>query len=322
MHRFLLLSLILAWPPFSGCRPSSKLEDRPFLRAFHALDSIPQAFAYESFLDFPQAGGHLQGIQAFQQGDESYFFISGSSDTLAYYALVKADTAPRLVQYWPIMSKPFKHAGGFQLQHGLLALGVEDNARKDRSKVLVYQLTARPPLPQLGQVIERSGPVERATAGAVAHARFRNYHFLIVGDWDSRHLDVYGLKWESGPFPENSFMLLDSLAPAQWVNDQWVDPHWWSYQNLNLFAAGDDHLWLVGLGTNDRGQNVADVFALFLDPPARFRLQKVASRRFASELGTSFRWGAGMSWDPETRDLQLYSCSEQVGSRGVIARYP
>ena len=92
------------------------------------------------FENLPQTGGHLQGVQIFESKQKEYIAVSGSSDSYAYYFVAEKtqDSIFELKYIRKIWDKPMKHAGGFQVAHSFLVVGVEDNEKKDSSLLVIY----------------------------------------------------------------------------------------------------------------------------------------------------------------------------------------
>ena len=75
--------------------------------------------------------------------------------------------------------------------------------------------------------------------------------------------------------------------------EDWINPQWLSYQNINLIKDRNNNLYLVGLARNKENQDVADLFRLETPDLTTYELQKVATQQFKARKGTSFQWGPG-----------------------------
>ncbi len=288
------------------------LAQSSFVQAFEEITDSPKQLTFENSLTVNTQGGHIQGIQ--QVGD--YFLLSGSSSTASYYATVANN---KVVRIDTLLPRPYKHAGGFQVNNGLLAIGVENNETKDVSRVLIYDYSDPANLSnQLIQVVQRKGKAKRATAGCVAIAKYQEQYLLLVGDWDTRHLDLYQISVDSIENNEASFVLTQSITLKDHPRDGWVDKAWYPYQNINLFNS-EGSLYLVGLGINEQEKNVADVFTLSLEPT--FELVKVVSRTFPKQAQTSFLWGAGTDWQPEIKKMRILTTPYSINSENTIVVY-
>jgi hypothetical protein len=208
---------------------------------------------------------------------------------------------------------PFKHAGGFQLADGYLAIGIEDNSAKDKSKVLIYQTEGDEIEAKPTWIIEREGEVMRSTAGCIGIVRMQDQILVVVGDWDTKHLDFYQIPAKQGSGSPKA--PIASIATADLARDAWINPDWHSYQNINLIER-NGILYLVGLGANAQNQNVADLFEVSLGN-GTYHLKKVGSRIFPSDPKVSFRAGAGIHYDKNGK-LQVISCSSHIIKQGVI----
>lgn len=139
-----------------------------FKEQFHNLDSFPKSIAFTNDEPVNNEGGHLQGVQSYSRGGQEYAVVTGSSSTYSYYSIIKINENPHVVSVVKILEKPFKHAGGFQIFEDYLAVGIEDNEEKTRSKVYLLHLENPENPPENPIVaITREGAYERATAGAV-----------------------------------------------------------------------------------------------------------------------------------------------------------
>ncbi len=138
------------------------------------------------------SGGHLQGIQRTHTA-KPYFIISGSSDHEAYFIVVgKVTDGYGIVQKKIISCDPYRHAGGIQIIGDCLVVGVEDNSKRNKSRVCFFDI--KDPEKAIGDpiiTIPREGEEKLATAGAVAIVKRPADHLVIVGSWDSDTLDFY-----------------------------------------------------------------------------------------------------------------------------------
>ncbi|MHC4517092.1 MAG: hypothetical protein ACYTAS_00755 [Planctomycetota bacterium] len=257
------------------------------------------------------AGGHLQGIQQATITGKPHIILSGSAKE-SYLALIALDTAQaRVARIVPLLPRPFKHAGGFQVCGGYLAIGIEDDNTKETSKIWILSLsqlvnTARPkPVVE----IVRRGPYKRATAGAVALARVRDRHLLCVGTWDCDTIDIYRSNGRSLEDPTCGFVLHETWVAKTADRSSWSDPDFAAYQNLNLVVDTENRVYLIAFARTS-GDDVADVFALDLSLPPERRLQKLDRFAFDTQ-NTSFRHGSGLTiTDPNT--LTILACGYQA----------
>lgn len=284
---------------------------------FDKIKNKPQTVAFSNSLPVNNEGGHLQGVQIFPYQAQDYVFLTGSSSTYAYYAAVKMDAQPRVIAINKIMDKPYKHAGGFQIFQKYMVIGVEDNEARTRSKVLIFEINDpnHPPREPM-TIIERKGPFERATAGAVALTRVGMRFLLVVGDWSSRNLDFYVSNNEKAP---QNFSLIDSLNIENLSKDRWNEPHWHSYQNLNIFGENLESLYLFGLGMDHRNQHVADLYQLKSKNLQTFNLDKIMSKTFTTRKGVSFQAGAGVYY--KNQEMKIIACGRNIHDLSFLNVY-
>jgi hypothetical protein len=277
---------------------------------FNDLDSNPKIINFSNTLEINNSGGHLQGIQAIETNEGKYFVLSGSSDSYSYYTVVKKGDKNEVISVNKLMDKPFKHAGGFQIFQNYMVVGIEDNDAKDKSKVCIYNIS-NPEKPEKKPVvvIERSGSKLRSTAGCVGMTRYKNKILLAVGDWDTKNIDFYSCK--SGEFPNAEFDLFHSINIETISKENWTDKQWLSYQNINLFSFNDDELYLVGLGQNNKNENVADLYHLIDDGAGIFNITKTASKTFNCENEVSFKNGAGVEFSGGG-ELEIIACGYNI----------
>ncbi len=232
------------------------------------------------------AGGHLQGIQSWSTGGVLHYALTGSSANHAYLVMVDG-TDMEVVNIQKLMSKPYKHAGGFQVYHHYAAIGIEDNEDRNHSYVMIYEVTSPQTDAILIDKVERKGDYERTTAGCVAITHFDDQWLLAVGDWNTRHLDLYRSNLER----PDSFQLFQTITASEMDRTTWSDSSWLPYQNLNFFISQEE-LYLAGMTSDDH--NVLDIFSVSFDSDHSLILQKIASQQFSIASG-QFVWGAGLA---------------------------
>lgn len=264
---------------------------QPFVSAFRNIETSPAVFSFSNELEVNNEGGHLQGVQQIRTNSGEYIILTGSSDTYSYYAVVKQGDKNEVIAVNKLMDKPFKHAGGFQVFQNYMAVGIEDNETKDKSKVCIYDISnpeATPAKPV--SVIERSGEPYRSTAGCVGMTKFKDKALLVVGDWDTKNVDFYTCNFDK--IGNENFELAYSFSTETVSKKGWSDSNWLPYQNINLFSF-DEELYLIGLGQNGNNENVADLYRLTEDS-GKFNFKKTATKGFDCEKETSFKAGAGV----------------------------
>jgi len=290
------------------------------LAALQCLSAAPEpAPCRDGDFSVP-SGGHLQGIQEATIAGEPFAILSGSAARESYLALISLAESPgQVTAIKPLLSRPFKHAGGFQVCGDYLAVGIEDDNTKDTSRIWILSLpelleSARPkPVIE----IKRQGQYKRATAGAVGMAKVVDRHLVCVGTWDSATIDIYLSNGEPLDDPVCAFDFRETWDLKKADRSDWSDRDFASYQNLNLVVDVKDQVFLVGFARTG-GADVADVFTLDLDAstsPAR-RLQKIGRYSFRGRK-TSFRHGAGLVVT-DAQTLNILSCGYQ---KFVIERF-
>ena len=205
----------------AGCASDSTTN---VISAFKNIEKSPKIIKYKNEKETYNRGGHLQGVQLTENSD--YAIVTGSSDLHAYYAVVKLDEKPEVISVNKLMEKPFKHAGGFQIFRNLMAVGIEDNSVKDKSKVCIYNIQ-NPEIPTTEPiaVIDRKGEPLRATAGCVGITKYNNKALVLVGDWDSKHLDFYTCKFNQiGIYSPINYLLARACGRSFPIH-HWSDHH-------------------------------------------------------------------------------------------------
>ena len=285
------------------------------------ISDVPVPISFQNRLQIANTGGHLQGIQALNHQGQIYYIVSGSSDSQSYYSIIKSGTENFVVAHNTILEKPFKHAGGFQIYENLMAIGVEDNDKKDKSKVFVFQMDnpERPPVEPLA-IIDRIGTERRATAGCVAISEIGGKILIIVGDWDTINLDFYLIDREKLGLDPDALELEYSLNTTKMDKSAWIDEEWLSYQNINLIHGDDGQIYLAGMTTNASDQDVLDLYQVLTSDLKTFGLVKVYSKKLSSNPITRFRWGAGIHVSSSGK-IQILATPENIGDQSIIHMY-
>lgn len=288
---------------------------------FKGIGIEPRSVPIKNSFEIRSEGGHLQGIQKLIYRKDEYFFLSGSSDLYAYYTIIKrADTGGMVISTNMILEKPFKHSGGFQIYDNLLAVGVEDNDLKTRSKVFIFQIDnpEKPPEKPLA-IIERFGTSKRGTAGCVAINQVDDKVVVIVGDWDTINLDFYVIDRSLLGVDSTALILEYSLNSKKMDKTNWISPEWRSYQNINLLKDHKGQLLLAATTTSASGQDILDLYHVHSSDLKSYHLQKIYSRNFGSNDTTKFRWGAGLYVSSD--QLQILATPEHIYEESTIHIY-
>jgi len=312
VHLSVVLFLACAAHAESSSPPSeANPQVTDVLAALQRIAPTPRPIPCEAGSFAVPSGGHLQGIQQATIAGESFIILSGSAKDESYLTLIALEgPQARVSRIVPLMPRPFKHAGGFQVCGDYLAIGIEDDNTKDTSRIWIVPVsqllnTARPE-PTIE--IERHGLYKRATAGAVALAKVCDRHLLCVGTWDCDTIDIYLSNGKPLEDPTCKFELHETWAAKTADRSNWCDPDFAAYQNLNLVVDTSDRVFVVGFARTS-GDDVMDVFALDLSLTLERRLFKRA-RHVLNPDKTSFRHGSGLSI-LNSATLTLLSCGYQ-----------
>lgn len=294
--------------------------DNQIINLLDKTNASPISINFQNDLEVNNSGGHLQGVQYYNYGQSDYYILSGSSDSQSYFSVLKAAEKNRVISVNKILDKPFKHAGGFQIYKNLMAIGIEDNDAKDKSKVIIYTLgNIEKEIPEPLMIIERSGPLKRATAGCVAITQIEDYVLVAVGDWDTKNLDFYRIKKkELGKHREN-FELVFSMETKNMDTSKWVDNSWLSYQNLNFIKDSSGNLYLAGMTSNSE-RNILDLFKVQTNEFKAFDLIKVYSKKLILDKRSNFRWGAGVYLSDDNQ-IQIISSGLHIQKEFGIYKY-
>lgn len=285
------------------------------------ISATPVSVSFQNRLTIANTGGHLQGIQALTHQGQIYYIVSGSSDSQSYYSIIKTGPENFVIAHNTILEKPFKHAGGFQIYENLMAIGVEDNDKKDKSKVFIFQIDnpERPPLEPLA-IIDRIGTEKRATAGCIAISEIGGKILVIVGDWDTINLDFYLIDREKLGLDPDALELEYSLNTTKMDKSAGIDDKWLSYQNINLIHGGEGQLYLAGMTTHASGREVLDLYQVSTNDLKSFSLTKIFTKKFESNPTTRFRWGAGIHVSSSEK-IQILTTPENIGDQSIIHIY-
>jgi len=300
---------------------SEAQSDFTIINLMNTIDTDPVSISFKNTLDINNQGGHLQGIQLVNYQDDDYYFLSGSSDASSYYSVVKIGVENSVISVNKVLDKPFKHAGGFQISNNIMAIGIEDNTKKDRSKIYIYKIDDPNNLPQKPlKIIDRKGDIKRATAGCVGVIEMDNNILVVVGDWDTKHLDFYKFKKENLYNNSGAIKLDFTIDTKKMDRSEWINKNWLPYQNINFIKDTSNKLYLAGMTTNNQGDNVLDLFIVETKNYSQFKLKKIYTRTFDKNSKTSFRWGAGI-YLSNNNNLKIFSSGAHLGKESVINVY-
>ena len=314
LRHFLMLTLF--WnAQHLFCQPSLPDAHLDLIASLMDIASDPEQLKITNSIPIDTLGGHLQGIQHISQNAQEYVMMSGSSGQDSYLALAEIGAAPKVIKIQKLLEKPFKHAGGFQVHQNFLAVGIEDNDARNHSFVMIFDvhdITAIPNEPFIK--IERKGVFERSTAGCVGLVKFGGYWIMVVGDWNTEHLDFYLDRDDR----LDNLELVSSKTTKELDRTNWVNLHWRPYQNLN-FITSQDQLYLAGMTSNAQGNNLVDLYAVTDIESSAFNLQKIATKS-VDNTGGDFIWSAGL----QVKDgliRQIISCDRNLSAGFKIYQY-
>jgi hypothetical protein len=291
------------------------------LKAVQKIDPLsPTELHFKLGEDLPE-GGHLQGVQWFsrESGTQDFLILSGSGDSFSYLVTVNLSDTNNKATMTKLLDSPFRHAGGFQVMDGhIAAIGLEDNRTKDVSRIWVIDMAATDPRKPLRPMIEidRRGEVKRSTAGAVAITRIGDRYLLMVGTWDCATIDFYESNGHPLNDPRCRFQKGDTWSAALADRSGWSDPHFGSYQNINLITDKQGRCFLATF-CREGEDDLLDLYELKMggNTSTPRRLLKRRSIRFNCTK-TSFRSGAGIRI-LKGGALSVYACS----GRGDIVEW-
>ena len=294
------LTLFLCQVPMVNAQDNAS--ETKIIGMLDEVSTEPVAVPFVNHVEVNGHGGHLQGIQKIEYDGSTWFFLTGSSDSYSYLAVVDGDKG-EVVSINKLLDRPFKHAGGFQIYKNLMAIGIEDNSGRKRSKVYVWRLDdllniSSEPM----KVIEREGEYERATAGCVAISEIDGYILVVVGDWDTRHLDFYTIRDKDLHDENVDFEKVYSITTSEIDKTNRFNDEWGSYQNINLLKDSSGGLFLAGM-SKENGENVLDLFKITTREMTSFDLQKVYSKKFGRGDEVNFDWGAGVFMNKDKMEV-------------------
>ena len=307
LHWLMVLSLLVSEAPTE----TIKIAD--FTKSFEDLNTLPASFLVTNNITYNSEGGHLQGIQLY---NDHTAYLSGSSEDLSYMVKMELGEQSRVLSIDTLMHAPLRHAGGFQIFDQYLAVGIEDNKERNLAYLQVYNLEAENPFDKPIYTIARKGNYERVTAGAVGITAFRGEILILVANWDSRVLDFYSCPEQDFYAGKGKFTFIRAIEVKGQTRTKWSDPKWLSYQNLNLFSDQKDQLYMVGTAKNEAGDQVADLFKLQL-PSSSAKITKLNSKIFNTSTSVDFKAAAGLNISSEG-DLILAAAPYQLEKNTTI----
>ncbi|MBK6285463.1 MAG: hypothetical protein IPF54_24870 [Draconibacterium sp.] len=303
LHFFITLILTSIFSNYSETGKSDIISE------FNRIETTPEILNFSNKFEINNTDGHLQGIQEFENEHGKYVFMTGSSDLYSYCSVVKLGNENKVVSINKLMEKPFKHAGGFQIFQNYLAVGIEDNSAKNKSKVCIYDISEpENPLAKPIAISERNGEPLRSTAGCVGITKYKNKALIVVGDWDSKNLDFYSVDFDE--INNSAFKKISSIDTESISKKDWINIEWHSYQNINLFNI-DEKLYLIGLGQT-KNQIILLIYTQLQRYQMIFFCKKIATKTFNCTNDCSFKAGAGIEYANEK--FKVFACAYNIKS--------
>ena len=320
MFRYFLLLILLSSLSAAAQIPKP-------LSISKAMEEVPVAMRPIKFsnhdFDIPTEGGHLQGIQYFESNGKKYVVVSGSSSTVAYYAVVHlSQEGHKVVHYKVVGNQPFKHAGGIQMYEHYLAIGVEDNLLKDRSKVMIFDLSEPGLTDALPLItIEREGKFKASTAGAVGFTKHDEQYILAVAGWDTKQIDFYRSNMKPLQDTACRFVYVSSWNTIKADRSDWMNRWWHAYQNINLLVDSNENLFMMGMHVTKDG-NFVDQYQLSFDREDDFEplLVKQQMYQFYCVHGATFRNGGGI-YVKSPEELIVMSIAKKLKTKKTLINW-
>ncbi|MCM4166428.1 hypothetical protein DHD08_01895 [Arenibacter sp. H213] len=269
--------------------------------AFKALSSNPEIISVRNKINVPSKRGHFQGAQVIQHNGTEKLLVSGSSFSQAYILQIDLTTMETDTLI-PLMKTPYRHAGGFQVSNGYLAVGIEDNFIKTSSKVCLYNFSnnnlynTQPTI-----TVDRHGKPEQQTAGAVGLLALDNQYLMVVANWDSRNWDFYHID------PKNKVQKkLGSFSALL---------NWASYQSINLIRD-EEAIYAIGFYNGDDNVGYADLILVSETESFFPIMDKMLTKSFNGKKKVDFGTATGLQVDEEGNlhiwAIQSYPLKEMV----------
>ncbi|GJM29453.1 MAG: hypothetical protein DHS20C17_20880 [Cyclobacteriaceae bacterium] len=272
--------------------------------AFRGISQQGEVITLINNLKVPTDGGHLQGVQVIEKDGMEKLLISGSSLTQAY--ILQVDIATKKAdRFIPLMKEPYRHAGGIQVSADYIVVGIEDNIIKTAAKVCLYDYRNDDLYDAQSSItIERTGEVERPTAGATGLLAMEGEYLMVVGNWNSRNWDFYYLNLE-----KYEQKLMESFAAP----DEWA-----AYQSINLIMD-EQAIYAIGFYQTDP-VGAADLILVRNKETVELVMQKIDSKTFKCTNGVDFATAAGLQVD-QKGDLHIWGTQRDALERIVVNKF-
>lgn len=271
--------------------------------AFKSLRQDPELVLIDNRLKVPTEGGHLQGVQVVELNGLVKLFISGSSlhEAFLLQANLETKNTDRLIH---LMEEPFRHAGGFQVSAGHLAVGIEDNYLRTVSNVNLYQIDTNSFELQPMLTVARKGEAESKTAGAIGLLAWQTGYLMVVANWNSRNWDFYQVDPASG---------MEKMISSFKVPDIWP-----AYQSIN-FIRDDQNIYAIGLYQQGK-LGLADLILVSQHENFDLIMQKIQRREFNCTNGVDFSTAAGLQVDRNGK-LHIWATQRDAENKMAVNRF-
>ena len=147
-----------------------------------------------------------------------------------------------------------------------------------------------------------------------------NHILVVVGNWDTNHLDFYRMHTNKLHTKNEPFELISTIELATTDRTQWIDTDWLSYQNINLISDAAGTMYLAGMATKDGIGNFLDMYRLTPKGTNDFQLTKIHSRTFPETETSRFQWGAGVYINKD-QQLKVFSTGAHFTPTSTLLRF-
>lgn len=249
-------------------------------------------------------------------GSGTYMAFSGPGDTYSHLFIAELEVPAASGPLASGSSTPqgeiknviqidstFNHAGGFQVNGDIMAVGTEigcnamlrlvPGACSDGARVFFYDVSDPSNPVKIDIYIDRDG----TTAGAVGILKQSSGTWMaIAGDNDNDDLTIYVQNSDDGTFHQSATWSKSELLIAPGVSGGYK-----SYQSMNLILQSDGTIYMVCTTRNPQmiGHDYFDLFTVAAAGNGRATITMVASKAVTAH-GADFSAGAGVYVDSST----------------------
>jgi len=295
------------------------------MSAFNAMGSDGKLIDVSEGSDWPSEfnnymppyTNHIEGIQRFRptSGKSTYVAFSGPGDSYSHLFIAELDVPAAAGPIASGSSTPqgsitnvikidstFNHAGGFQANGDILAIGAEKGcnamlrlvpgACSDGARVYFYDVSDPSNPVKLAVNIDRDG----TTAGAVGILKQASGSWMVIaGDGNNDDLTMY-VQDDDGSFHQAATWSKSELLTAPGVSGKYK-----SYQSMNLILQSDGTIFMICTTRDPQmiGHDYFDLFTVAAAGNGRATITMVASKTVTAH-GADFSAGAGIYVDSST----------------------